>query len=162
MTASDSDARGELSVRVSRFIRAPRQRVYDAWIKPELRRRWWQAGGNEKLTTCEIDARVGGRYCMKQIGGCDDSPDSDPDYEWVMQGEFLELVAPELLVFTWNVNHPDEPKSEERVTVEFREAEGGTQVTITHQGILSSRLREGTEQGWTTLLEHQAGVLEQE
>ena len=41
MTASDADPTAELSLRVSRFVRAPRERVFEAWIRPELRREWW-------------------------------------------------------------------------------------------------------------------------
>ncbi len=158
MTSSEMNQTGKLSVEVSRFIRAPRERVFEAWIKPELRRQWWRSDKGEHLTTCEIDARVGGRYCQKQIGGCDAS-DTANDYEWIMEGEFTEIVPPERLVFTWNVNHPDEPPNEEIVTVEFAEVEGGTEVVIKHEGIVSTRLRDGTEEGWTKLLERQASVL---
>ncbi len=158
MTSSELNQSGKLSVHVSRFIRAPRERVFEAWIKPELRRQWWRSDKGEHLTACEIDARVGGRYCQKQIGGCDAS-DTASDYEWIMEGEFTEIVSPERLVFTWNVNHPDEPPNEEIVTVEFAEAEGGTEVVIKHEGIVSTRLRDGTEEGWTKLLEQQAEVL---
>ena len=159
MADSDVNAPAELSVSVSRVIRAPRERVFEAWLDPELRRKWWLTHHDEGLTTCEIDARVGGRYCMKQIGSCDDSPDADDDYEWIMQGEFTEITPPQRLVFTWDVNHPNEPISNERVTVEFREVEGGTEVSILHEGILSSRLRDGTERGWAELLENQAKVI---
>ncbi len=158
MTSSELNQTGKLSVHVSRFIRAPRERVFDAWIKPELRRQWWQSDKGEHLTACEIDARVGGRYCQKQIGGCYAS-DATGDYEWIMEGKFTEVLAPERLVFTWNVNHPDEPPNEEIVTVEFAEAEGGTEVTIKHEGIVSTRLRDGTEEGWSKLLERQAEIL---
>ena len=158
MTSSELNKTGKLSVHVSRLIRAPRDRVFEAWIKPELRRQWWQSDKGEHLTACEIDARVGGRYCQKQIGGCDAS-DAANDYEWIMEGKFTEVVSPERLVFTWNVNHPDEPPNEEIVTVEFAEAEGGTEVTIKHEGIASTVLRDGTEKGWTELLERQAIVL---
>ena len=161
MAPSDPSRTPEtLSVNVSRFIRASRQRVFDAWVKPELRRKWWRTHRGEGLTACEVDARVGGRYCMKQIGGGCESPGEDPDYEWIMEGEFLEVDPPRKLVFTWNVNH-EPPTVDERVTIEFREVEGGTDVTIRHEGILSPAMRDGTEGGWTTLLEAIAEVLEQ-
>ncbi len=162
MTAVDTSRNPEtLSVKLSRFIRAPRQRVFEAWVKPELRRKWWRTHRGEGLTACEVDARVGGRYCMKQIGGGCESPGDDPNYEWIMEGEFLEVDPPRKLVFTWNVNH-DPPTVDERVTIEFREVEGGTDVTIKHEGILSPARRDGTEGGWTTHLTAIAEVLEQE
>lgn len=162
MTASDAHAPATLSVRVTRFIQAPPQDVFEAWIKPEIRKKWWLTARGDGLTTCEIDARPGGRYCLKQIGGGSETPDEDDDYEWVMDGEFLEVVAPKRLVFTWNVNHPEEPVVDQRVTVELREVDRGTEVTITHEGILSNRLREGTEQGWTKLLQNMAEFVQRQ
>lgn len=160
MTATDAGMNPEtLSVNVSRFIRAPRQKVFEAWIHAELRRKWWRTHNGNGLTACEIDARVGGRYCMKQIGGGCESTDEDPNFEWIMNGEFLEVDPPRKLVFTWNVNH-EPPCIDERVTIEFREADGGTDVTIKHEGIMSSAMRDGTDTGWTTLLESVASVLE--
>lgn len=159
MAATDANLPGELSVRVSRLIRAPRERVFEAWIKPELRRQWWLSARGDGPSMCEIDARVGGRYCLKQIGGGCETPDVADDYEWIMDGEFLEVVAPERLVFTWNVNH-DPPTVDERVTVEFVEVAGGTEVTITHRGIIATHLRDGTEHGWTRLLEILGRVME--
>ena len=155
MTASDAHAPAKLSVRVSRFIQAPPQDVFEAWIKPEFRKKWWLTARGEGPTTCEIDARPGGRYCLKQLGSGLETPQDDT-YEWVMEGEFLEVVAPKRLVFTWNVNDPDEPVVDQRVTVELREVDRGTEVTITHEGILSSRVHEGTEQGWTKALQNLA------
>lgn len=161
MTAPDAQATAQLSLRVSRLINAPRRRVFEAWIKPELRRRWWFAGTENQLTNCEIDARVGGTYCQKQIGGCEDAPNVPDDYEWIMEGEFLEITEPQRLVFTWNVNHPDEPQVEQRVTVDFIDVDGATKVTITHERIPTTPMRDGTKEGWTKLLELLAGVLEQ-
>lgn len=162
MTATDSNSTGELSVRVSRFIRAPRERVFEAWLKPEIRRKWWRTSRGDGPTACEIDARVGGRYLLKQIGGgCEAAPEQDDDKEWIMQGEFLEIDPPSRLVFTWNVNHTEEPVVDQRVTIEFREAEGGTEVEITHQGIHSTGMLDGTQGGWSKLLETLASVMEQ-
>ena len=160
MTPSEAQAPDTLSVHVSRLVRAPREVVFDAWIKPQIRRQWWLTGREEGLKTCDIDARVGGRYCLSQIGGGEKSTVAE-DYEWIMTGEFLEVDRPQRLVFTWNVNHPDEPANEERVTIDFNEVADGTEVVITHEGILSGKLRDGTEHGWTTLVKSLAKVLEE-
>lgn len=161
MTAPTPRSTPTLTARVERLIRAPRERVFDAWVRPELMRRWWRNGRGEELAGCELDARVGGRYRICQIGsGCEEVPGVADDYEWVMQGEFLEVDRPRRLVFTWNVNHPDEPPNTERVTIEFHEAPEGTRVVITHEQIVVPRFRDGTERGWTALLESLARVLE--
>lgn len=158
----DKEATGNMSIQVSRIIRAPRDQVFDAWVKPEMRRQWWHNAKGEGPTQCDIDARLGGAYCLKQIGGGseEDTQSEGDDYEWVMSGEFVEFDRPRRLAFTWNVNHLDEPHVEQIVTVEFNELPGGTQVVITHERVPTTRLRDGTHGGWTKLLEIMASVLE--
>jgi uncharacterized protein YndB with AHSA1/START domain len=156
MAAVQSDATKELTVRVTRMIRAPREQVFDAWMRADLRRNWWVTGKPEGLEHCEVDARVGGRYIMKQIGGCDDEPDN---YEWVMEGEIVELRRPERIVFTWNVNHHP-PVRDTRVTIELREAPGGTLLTLTHEGLPTPKMRDGTDHGWNVMLDSLASTLD--
>jgi uncharacterized protein YndB with AHSA1/START domain len=159
--AAKSNPVGEHALTASRIIRAPRARVFEAWLNPAIRRRWWLNSKGQGPTHCEIDGRVGGRYCIKQVGcGCETELAQDDDYEWVMTGEFLEISAPERIVFSWSVNHEDEPVVDQRVTVEFREVDGGTEVTIHHVGIVSTTMRDGTNKGWNTMLENIARVLE--
>src|SRR5262249_43905442 len=76
---------------MTRTFDAPRQLVYDAWIKPEhLRRR----GGPRDTTmvVCEIDARVGGAYRFVLR-----APDGQ---EFAFRGEYRELVPGEKTVCT--------------------------------------------------------------
>jgi hypothetical protein len=47
-------------VRVERAFSAPPDRIYRAWLSPELIRRWMAPG--YKVTRVEVDERVGGRY----------------------------------------------------------------------------------------------------
>lgn len=79
----------ELSL--SRLIDAPREKVFRAWTEPQLLARWW---GPHGMTTpeCEMQLCVGGlfRTVMR-------APDGT---EYPNQGVFLEIVAPERIVFT--------------------------------------------------------------
>ena len=111
------NAEGELSLTVSRVIHAPRERVFDAWVKPELRRQWWLNNRGQPLAACEIDARIGGRYHMEEYYDLPDEPKYGANYLWTLDGEFLEIDRPKRLVFSWNVNHMP-PVVNHRVTVE--------------------------------------------
>jgi uncharacterized protein YndB with AHSA1/START domain len=46
-------------VRLHRTIAAPPDRVYEAWLEPELIQRWLAPGGVE-VGRVEVDDRVGG------------------------------------------------------------------------------------------------------
>ena len=155
MTAPKSDSPSEFTVHVSRMINAPRPRVFEAWVRPELVRTWWLNPTGQGPTACKIDARVGGRYEIREVGCIDEHGRHDPSYEWIMQGEFVAVVVPECLVFTWNVNHKP-PLVNNRVTVEFRNVMGNTEVAITHERLPTPELRNGTYDGWTKLLDHLA------
>ena len=60
--ASTADAASDsLKVHVSRVLRASRERVFDAWTKPEQMRQWMGPAGWQ-VPELEADARVGGKY----------------------------------------------------------------------------------------------------
>lgn len=80
-----TDAVGDY-VRLTRLIRAPRQKVYDAWLDPEIRKQWWCASPEMKPGVSEIDPTVGGKYRSGMI---------DPGgKEYIVTGEFIELDPP--------------------------------------------------------------------
>jgi uncharacterized protein YndB with AHSA1/START domain len=76
---------------ITREFDAPRHLVYKAWTTPELVERWW-SGQRGKVTSIEIDLRVGGtwRYVMVANEG----------FEVAFHGEYRELVPNERIVQT--------------------------------------------------------------
>jgi len=131
-----------LTLKVSRFIKAPRERVFAAWITPSDIARW--LGGEKcQIEKATIDARVGGGYHYKLKGSDAGKPG--------MSGVFREVKAPERLVFTWMTGSCDEsvPRLETLVTVEFIAQDGGTLVELTHEGFPTEELRDGHNEGWT-------------
>jgi uncharacterized protein YndB with AHSA1/START domain len=115
-------------LRIQRTIPAERDRVYRAWLDPELLRQWL-APGEMTVTRVEADARVGGVYRIWQAG-----PEGDDvgGFEW----ELLDLVPEERIVFLWRFVGPDrvaDPAHDSRLTVTLREAAGGaTELTLVH------------------------------
>ncbi|MDQ3542730.1 MAG: SRPBCC domain-containing protein, partial [Actinomycetota bacterium] len=82
---------GDREIVMTREFRAPRHRVYDAYTKPELLRRWFGPHGYS-LVVCDIDLRVDGhwRYVVRGPDGSD----------MTLQGFYQEIVRAELLVST--------------------------------------------------------------
>ena len=108
---------------ITREFNAPRHLVYKAYTTPELVSQWW-SGQRGKVTSAEIDLRVGGtwRYVMVTDGG----------FEVGFHGEYREIVPNERIVSTEVYEGMPEGAPEEGTlnTATFTEADGRTMLTI--------------------------------
>lgn len=137
-------AQGELEIVMTRDFDAPRNLVFDAWIKPELVRRWLLGPEGYSMSVCEIDARPGGSY---RFGWRDDTSGE----EMGMGGEYLEVVRPERIVTTEKFDQAWGP-GEAVQTTSFTESGGKTTVVNTvryetreaRDAVLQSPMEEGT------------------
>jgi uncharacterized protein YndB with AHSA1/START domain len=131
-------------VRMTRLIRAPRQKVYNAWLDPKIRTQWWCAAPEMKPGVCEIDASVGGRYRVGMV-----APDGK---EHIVVGEFIELNPPNKLAFTWTWETNPSFGSNSQVTVEFFDAtfkdEPATELLLTHERLTKPLERSDHTTGW--------------
>ena len=66
----------------------------------------------------------------------------------IMLGEFVEVVPPERLVFTWGWVGGEMPPSSTRVEVTLAAENGGTRLRVRHTGFVSEDSRERHETGW--------------
>lgn len=64
---SPSIDREDLTLVFERQFPAPPEKVFDAWTRPEQIAEWWDPTG-ARLVGCEIDLRVGGRFCFVNEG----------------------------------------------------------------------------------------------
>jgi len=88
-----TDETGEIVPR--RVVRAAREIAFEAWATGEHVQQSWRPTTTARCTLCEIDLRVGGGYRLNM-----DDPADGARCE--VQGEFREVVPPELLAYTWN------------------------------------------------------------
>jgi uncharacterized protein YndB with AHSA1/START domain len=148
MTASTEST----AVRLTRTIAAPPERVYRAWLDPDLLMRWL-APGSMSAPRAEVDERPGGRFAVwhadagEDVGG--------------IECEILELVPNERLVLKHHFVGPEreaDPGMESRLTVSFREVEEGTELTLVHERLerLRDRMPHVADQvtaGWGSVLD---------
>lgn len=136
-TDSHSSEAGSVALVVRRTIRAPAQRVFDAWTKPEHLLKWW-GPRPVRCSAAEVDLRVGGHYRI-----ANQFPDGK--VLWI-SGEFEVVKPPDKLVYSWRVESG--APSTERVTVRFEPRDGATEVIVVHERIASAAVRATHEQGW--------------
>lgn len=142
-------------VRLERVIPAAPDRVYRAWLEPELLCQWLAPGGLE-VARVEVDARAGGHYRIWQteagsaVGGFD--------------CEILELVPNRRIVFRWGFVGPegrDGPAYDSLLTVTLDESPPdatATVLTLVHERLTElatamPQVAANAESGWASVLE---------
>ena len=140
--ATDTQAKGE-ALEVRRTFAATRQRVFDAWTRPEALK-LWAAPGAMTAPIAEVDLRVGGSYRIHMR-----APDGK---EHRVLGEYREVDPPRRLVYTWTwETNPDVTDSV--VTVEFHERGTSTEVVLRHERLPTAESRDRHAVGWGGCLE---------
>jgi uncharacterized protein YndB with AHSA1/START domain len=133
----------------TRTFEAPRELVFKVWTDPYHIAQWWGPHGF-KIPVSKVDARVGGRFEVHMLG--------DDGTLLPSIGEFQEVVAPERIVFTSNLEGPDGRRLIEVVnTVTLDDDRGRTKMTlhikVMHAAPEIADKLAGMEEGWSQSLE---------
>lgn len=104
---------------VTRTINAPARRVFEAFARAELFERWWVPRSMQTtLLSCEMDARVGGKYRLVfDHGGAEPA---------AFFGTYVEVQPDSRLAWTNEEGGESGPVT----TVTFEEEGGRTRVTL--------------------------------
>jgi len=132
------------SLEIERLIKAPRDQVYAAWTDPAQMKHWF---GPENVETRDLiaDARVGGTFRW-------DLTNSEGE-DMTILGEYRELQPGKKIVFTWQWEDDEDCENHiSIVTVELNDAEGGTNLRLTHEQLPNEESRDGHRQGWNSTL----------
>ncbi|MGM7703230.1 SRPBCC family protein [Pseudalkalibacillus sp. Hm43] len=129
---------------LSQTYNVKKERMYQAWTNAEELAKWW---GPEGYTTTvdQMDVKVGGEYKFAMH-----PPEGEAK---VLVGRYEEVVQNEKLVFTWQWEDADNAFPETKVTVQFVDQDGSTEVKVTHEQLPSEEAAEGHNQGWSSSLE---------
>jgi len=153
MAIAETHRGKSLKAEVRRVIRASRQRVFDAWTKPEEIMKWWGTP-NSNILSAEADVQQGGSYKIRTTLCNSGEENTQERRETSATGEYLDVIPGQLLRFTWR---PDWDTGEESiVTIELSDAPGGTELVLTHEGTFSEEWRNRYEQGWGCMMDRLA------
>ena len=128
------------ALRIVRVFDAPVDRVFRAWSVPRDLQQWaWGSLGND--VTAEVDLRVGGAYRIETL--------RPEQVKWAFTGIYEQVDADRRLVYTvsWSVPMGYESPGE-RVTVDFVNREGKTEVVFVHEGVPEGPASATHDQGW--------------
>lgn len=132
----------ELELTINHRIAAPREKVFEAWLSPQMLSKFMRppsTTGNARVTN---DPVKGGRFSIVMV---------TPEKEIPHAGTYLAIDPHSHLSFTWESPHS---LDDSVVTVDFAEAEAGaTEITLRQVKFRSEDSRDGHIKGWTTILE---------
>jgi len=127
------------TIRLHRVLRAPPERIYKAFIDGDAMSKWLPPNGfTGKVHS--IDARVGGTYKMSFTNFGTGSSHS-------FGGKFLELAPGERIRYTDVFDDPNLPGTM-TTTIVLKKVMGGSDVSITQEGVPDAIPAEMCYLGW--------------
>jgi uncharacterized protein YndB with AHSA1/START domain len=147
------------------FIAAPPERVFQAITDPKQMPLWWGQQGLYRVTEWKADLRPGGKWQSDGVGADGTS--------FRVEGEYLEVDPPRLLVHTWIPSYAVRMKTVVRWELEARDVHGlqhpgpkkvgtGTLVKIRHEGFAGlPEQAKSHGQGWVRVLGWMQAFLEE-
>ena len=139
------------SVQLHRVLRTPPEKVYRAFLEPDAMSKWLPPYG----FTCQVhhmDAKVGGTFRMT-------FQNFSSGHGHSFGGEYLELVANELIRYTNTFDDPNLP-GVMQVTVTLKPVVCGTEINIVQEGIPQVIPLEMCYLGWQESLAQLATLVE--
>lgn len=130
----------ELSLTVDRTINASQEAVFNAWLNPDMLRKFMHPAAEMSVPRASNDPKEGGAFEVVMQVGENELPHS---------GVYKEISPHDRIVFTW-MGHVSVDDS--TVTLTFEPAERGTHVTLTHVRFMDEETRDNHQGGWTNIL----------
>ncbi len=145
-----AERRSERELVVTRTFDAPARLVFEAWVRPELFKRWWvPASFGLNLLSCEMDVRAGGGYRL--VFAADPEPIA-------FFGKYLEVTPNSRL--SWS---NDESPEGAITTVTFEEKDGRTHVAVVDlypsKEVLDAAIASGSSGGYPEQFEQLDALL---
>ena len=128
------------SIRLVRRIAASQQRVFRAWLDPQIAGRWLFATATHPMIGIDIDARAGGSFCLT---------DGRYGESFEYRGDYLQIVPWRRLAFT--LSTPEHRDAITRVTVDLVPRRNGCALAVTHEAVPLERATI-TRQRWAGML----------
>jgi uncharacterized protein YndB with AHSA1/START domain len=150
------------STRVSRLVKAPRAKVYNALIDANAIAKWKVPSG----MTCHVhgfDGREGGTFRISLTYDTPTGAGKTSARTDTYHGRFVKLVPNQQVVEVDEFETADPAlRGEMTITITLADAEGGTEVVGVHEGLPRGVSVADNEAGWRIALARLAALVEAE
>jgi len=137
----------DISLTVLRNIGAAAKTVFDAWLDPELLRKFMIPGDSMIVPSANTDPTVGGRFEIVMRNGEQDLPHA---------GTYTEISPHDKIAFTWETPFSE---TSSNVAITFTPNGDGTTVELNHTKFATEESRDNHKAGWGKILEALENVL---
>lgn len=136
-----------LTLKLSRVIQAPIEKVFNAWLNPQMLAKFMIPAAGMPSPIVSLDAQPGGEFSiLMQVG----------DQQLPHGGKYLTIDPVSCIVFTWESGHSIDGS---QVTLNFSVAGEATLVELTQVKFYDEEARSAHQSGWSSILEHLQQVL---
>ncbi len=133
----------ELSVNLSRTVKASAKTCFEAWLKPESLQSFMSGCKGISVPRVETEPKAGGSFLIVMQVGETEIPHT---------GEYKTIRPFNQIVFTWMSPHQTLETS--LVTLNFKSIDDKTtEITLSHEGFVSEAARKNHEGGWTNIID---------
>lgn len=138
---------------LTRQIRAPRERVFDAFTN-ESALAVWHCPRGMKVLEARADARVGGKYRIA-VGARDGE-------QHIVGGEYQRIDRADFLAYTWQWEGGPELPAGLRTLIEvtLTDKDGGTHLHMRHSGFPDAAIRDSHDSGWQSVFNNLSDYLD--
>ncbi len=132
------------TVIASRVIKAPIERVWQAWTRPEEITHWFVAKPSLKTKVIQMDVKIGGKTRLK-------FPGAAGEYTWT----YVEIDEPSKMVIDiLDFSFAEYPDGNGGIcNIDLEDLGGKTRVTISGK-LPDESMREMAEKGWSFTLDN--------
>lgn len=139
---------------MTRYIRAPREKVFDAFTD-EVALAAWHCPRGLHVGEVATDVRVGGRYRVTMV--------TKDGTVHGSSGIYQAIERPSFLAYTWAWDGEGDIASRTTlIEVTLTEKDGGTQLHMRHTGFPDAAVRDDHNQGWTSVFNRLVDYLDPE
>ena len=129
------------------------EQVFQAWSDPDALGEWF-GPHSHKCKVEKYDFNESGEYQIRMIPvGEDADCAGDTTEDSVCAGKFVQIIASEKIVMTFNWIENGADMGETLLTIDMSAGNGGTDLILTHERLPNEELYEAHKGGWEGTLE---------
>lgn len=142
------------TLNLTRFIRAPREKVFDAFVDETILPRWHCPRGMT-VAKASVDARVDGAWRLDMRGR--------DQTVLAVTGRYREIRRADRLAYTWQWEGDSTPMPglTTLVEIDFVAKDDGTEIRMRHSGFPAEAASAGHGQGWNAVFNRLNDLLDE-